>query len=109
MTHMSKSHSQILSFLLLLGYKKTMPGSGQGSPGTVLIKTVTVNATSGSDSVIFEYGYNSNGKLTKYTSTLHDNTATNWNSVPIYILWLLKILAMMAAYYFLIDYLTREL
>lgn len=51
-----------------------MPGPGGGSPGTVLIKTVTVNATSGSDSVIFEYGYDANGRLITYTSILQTAT-----------------------------------
>lgn len=51
-----------------------MPGTGQGSPGTVLIKTVTVNAASGSDSVIFEYGYDASGRLITYSSILQTLT-----------------------------------
>ncbi len=51
-----------------------MPGTGRGSPGTVLIKTVTVNTSSGSDSVIFEYGYDANGRLITYTSALQNLT-----------------------------------
>jgi hypothetical protein len=63
-----------LSILLFFGCSKTMPGTSQGSPGTVLIKTVTVNTASGSDSVIFEYGYDASGRLINYTSILQTST-----------------------------------
>jgi hypothetical protein len=67
---MYKSLSLFIFLLLLFGCSKTTPGTGGGSAGTVLIKTVTVNAASGSDSVIFEYGYDADGRLITYTSTL---------------------------------------
>ncbi|HSZ33983.1 MAG TPA: hypothetical protein VK772_11765 [Puia sp.] len=43
------------------------------------------------------------------SSYASDITAPNFISVPIYILWLLKIVSMMVAYYFLIVYVTKEL
>ncbi len=71
---MLKTFSLSLSILLFLGCSKTTPGTGGGSPGTVLIKTVTVNAASRSDSVIFEYGYDASGRLITYTSILQTAT-----------------------------------
>jgi hypothetical protein len=47
-----------------------MPSPDPGSSGTSLVKTVTVNEPSGSDSVVFEYEYDAKGKLITYTSIL---------------------------------------
>jgi hypothetical protein len=57
-------------FLFFIECRRTTPSPGQGYSGTSLVKTVTIDEPSGSDSVIFEYGYDTDGKLVTYTSIL---------------------------------------